>query len=227
MRRLSDRVPDEALQGLSFPFEVPVKLRLTATRGFRQGLENMVAGDGPKPGLVRERQRLRRPRTRWMPRTRLIVGAAVTTLAGTGGDVLDLGCGNGALLQRIEAATPGVVPLRHRHRPRSASSTRGWLLPVGTPTTSWPATSSTTTLSGPTGRRYALAVLMPGRLLEAGPERSAALRQRLRDRCQQVLVYAYDDWLERPGGLPGLAREAGLDPGTTPADARSAIVTIP
>ncbi len=224
VRRLSDRLPDEALQGLSFPFEVPVKLRLTATRGFRKGLENMVAGDGPKPDWYASDNGFTSEDAMDAAHAP-VVGAAVAALAGTGGDVLDLGCGNGALLQRIEAATAGVVPhgidvdairIEHARLVLPAHADNFVAGDLVDEDVIWPD-----------GRRYALAVLMPGRLLEAGPERSAALRQRLRDRCQQVLVYAYDDWLERPGGLPGLAREAGLDPGPTPADARSAIVTVP
>src|SRR4029453_8309413 len=69
------------------------------------------------------------------------------------------------------------------------------------------------------GRRYALALLMPGRLLEAGPERAARLRTRLRTACDRVLVYAYGDWLMRHGGLRGLAAAAGIRlPGTGPVE---------
>ena len=209
MRRLSDRVPDEALQGLSFPFEVPVKLRLTATRGFRKGLENMVAGDGPKPDWYASDNGFSSEDAMGAAHAP-VVGAVVAALAGTGGDVLDLGCGNGALLQRIEAATPGVVPygidvdasrIEHARLVLPAHADNFVAGDLVDDDVIWPD-----------DRRYALAVLMPGRLLEAGPERSAALRQRLRDRCRQVLVYAYDDWLERPGGLPGLAARPGSIP---------------
>jgi hypothetical protein len=223
VRRRSDHVPEEALQGLGFPFEVPVKLRLTATRGFRKGLENMVAVDGPKPGWYASDNGFASVEAMDAAHAP-VVEAAVAALGGTGGDVLDLGCGNGVLVQKIEAAAPGVVPhgidvdpARIEHArlvvPRHAGNfVAGDLLDD---TTVWPD-----------GRRYAIAVLMPGRLLEAGPERSAALLRRLRERCAQVLVYAYADWLERPGGLAGLAREVGLDPGAVPADASTAIVTV-
>jgi hypothetical protein len=60
------------------------------------------------------------------------------------------------------------------------------------------------------GRRFALAILMPGRLLETDEGRAAALRERLRQSCDRVLVYAYGDWLARAGGLADLACEAGL-----------------
>jgi hypothetical protein len=36
---------------------------------------------------------------------------------------------------------------------------------------------------------------MPGRLLEAGPERSAKLKATLKERCDHLLVYVYGDWL--------------------------------
>jgi hypothetical protein len=60
------------------------------------------------------------------------------------------------------------------------------------------------------GRRYALALLMPGRLLETDELRATALRERIRRRCDRVLVYAYGDWLTLAGDLTNLAREAGL-----------------
>jgi hypothetical protein len=77
----------------------------------------------------------------------------------------------------------------------------------------------------PTERRYALALLMPGRLLEAGAERAGRLSARLMAHCDQLLVYAYGDWLSRFGDLQGLARKAaislmGVAPGATAGLAR-------
>ena len=63
---------------------------------------------------------------------------------------------------------------------------------------------------------YSLALLMPGRLIEAGPARSRVLLQRLRERCRRVLVYAYGDWLTRYGGLGELCGRVGLALGSTP-----------
>jgi hypothetical protein len=60
------------------------------------------------------------------------------------------------------------------------------------------------------GRRYALALLMPGRLLEVAPTQAARLRARLAQQCDRVLIYAYGDWLTRHGSLKGLAAAAGL-----------------
>jgi hypothetical protein len=112
------------------------------------------------------------------------------------------------LLEKIVAAAPGAVPygidvdatrIEHARllQPRHAGNfVAGDLLDDEQ---LWPD-----------DRRYALAILMPGRLVEAGAARSQQLLERLRDRCDRVLAYAYDDWLERPDGLAGLAAEAGL-----------------
>jgi hypothetical protein len=60
------------------------------------------------------------------------------------------------------------------------------------------------------GGRYRLALIMPGRLLEIGPEAAAGLLTRLANECDTVLAYAYGDWLTRAGGLLGLLEAAGL-----------------
>jgi hypothetical protein len=59
-------------------------------------------------------------------------------------------------------------------------------------------------------RRYALVLLMPGRLLATDAPRAARLRERLRTHCERVLVYAYGDWLSRYGGLDRLVAATGL-----------------
>jgi hypothetical protein len=76
------------------------------------------------------------------------------------------------------------------------------------------------------GNRFALAIVMPGRFVEAGPERAAALRERLRTRCDQLLVYAYGDWLARAGGLTALARQAGLELLDQYVEERVALATV-
>ena len=65
------------------------------------------------------------------------------------------------------------------------------------------------------GSRYALAFVMPGRLLEVDDDAAARLRANLGAHCDRILLYAYGDWLTRTGGLASLARDAGftlLDP---------------
>ena len=110
VRREGTGFPAEGAHGLGPPFRVPVKLRLSTSRGFRRGLEH--AAEPPS-----------RARAAWYATDngfpsiaamndahRPVVEAAASALGRRGGNVLDLGCGNGALLEKLTAAAPGVVP---------------------------------------------------------------------------------------------------------------------
>jgi len=137
------------------------------------------------------------------------VVAAVAAALRRGGTVVDLGCGNGALLAKVVAEVPGVEPwgvdldpdrvghAAELHPEHADHFIAGDLFdPEGTV---WA-----------TGRTFDLALVMPGRLVEAGSERAAGLQELLRTRCRQNLVYAYGDWLERFGTLGALAAAAGM-----------------
>jgi hypothetical protein len=214
VRRQGEAYPADGAQGLAFPYRMPRRPLLTESRAFRRGLANPIpAGPSPSPCYASDNgfasvvamEQAHGP----------ILAVARSALSGRGGPILDLGCGNGALLQRIHGVNTAVVPFgidTERDRVEHARV----LLPgfadhfiAGDMFESdgiWPA-----------GRRYALALLMPGRLLEAGPERAARLVGRLTEHCDQLLVYAYGDWLTRFGDLRGLAREAGLSLPSGPA----------
>jgi hypothetical protein len=216
VRRPGSTHPAEGVRGLAFPFEVPVRLRLTGSRGFRKGLENAV--------------RLH-PRPQWYATDngfssvgamndahRPVVEAAVAALRQGGGNVIDLGCGNGALLERLAAAAPGAVPFGVDVDPQRIEHARQ--LHAGHADNFVSGDIFDSDQLWVEGRRFALAILMPGRLLETDQARAAALRERLRQSCDRVLVYAYGDWLTRDGDLAGLAKEAGLTvvgPGGQPA----------
>ncbi|HWC39179.1 MAG TPA: class I SAM-dependent methyltransferase [Acidimicrobiales bacterium] len=206
VRRRGSTHPPEGVRGVAFPFEVPVRLRLSQSRGFRRGLENAVRLH-PRPSWyatdngfssVGAMHEAHRP----------IVEAAVAALEGGGGNVVDLGCGNGALLERLATAAPGVVPFGIDVEPERIDHARQ--LHAGHRDNFVSGDLFDSDELWVDGRRYALAILMPGRLLEADDERAAALRQRLRESCDRVLIYAYGDWLPKFGDLAGLAREAGL-----------------
>jgi hypothetical protein len=138
---------------------------------------------------------------------RPIVALVADVLGDRGGRVLDLGCGSGALLEAITCAAPGVEPYgieidggrAARARVRLSASGgavfEGDLFALDDP---W------------TGPRWAVALVMPGRLLEAPAEAAARLRTRLASRCDRAIAYAYGDWLTRFGGLDELAAVAGL-----------------
>ena len=145
-------------------------------------------------GSVRRLDRAHRP----------IVRLALRVLENRPGNVIDLGCGNGALLRKIarnrQISVFGVdieqSRIEHAHLllPEFRDNFRcgdlfdnDWI---------WPAE-----------RRYALALLSPARLVEAGPQAAARLKERLAHRCDQILLYKYG-W--RLGSLQQLAEQTGM-----------------
>ena len=210
VRRQGDGYPVEGARGLGFPFPVPGGALYTQSLAFRRGLEHgsaRVPPAQPTPdwyatdngfGSVAAMEAAHAP----------IVAAATRLLGSAGGDVLDLGCGNGALLRTIRAAAPGAIPFGIDRDPGRIAHARelhpgfaghfrvGDLLDPESP---WAAE-----------RRYALILLMPGRLVEAGPDKAARLRESLARSGTRLLVYAYGDWLTRYGSLRALAETAGL-----------------
>ncbi|HEY3095229.1 MAG TPA: radical SAM protein [Acidimicrobiia bacterium] len=215
VQRHGDGYPAEGARGLDFPYRVPVKLHLTETRGFRRGLDHAGGTrNGHPPWYATDNgfSSITAMREAHAP----IIDAATEALAGAGGDVIDLGCGNGVLVQQIVQCASGAVPygidsdatrVEHAQRlqPEFAGNfVAGDLFDDESP---WAD-----------GRRFALAIVMPGRFLEVDARRAEVLRQRLRDHCDQVLVYAYGDWLADTD-MAGLAKKAGLsvlNPGDKP-----------
>lgn len=196
VRRPGDRYPCEGAQGVRFPYRRRPPRRLQP--GERAaGAPAGGAGDNGFSTAI-DMDAAHRP----------IVELAGRTLAGAAGLVVDLGCGNGELLEKIVGANPWLRPAgidqdpgrieraRARH-PRFASEF--WAGDLFEDERPWGD-----------GRRYALALVMPGRLLETTVERATRLRARLRTRCDRILVYAYADWLTRYGDLRELSAQAGL-----------------
>lgn len=120
--------------------------------------------------------------------------------------VLDLGCGTGALLDRLPAASRWGV---ERDPARAALAQQAPHLRILVADLfrlpDWQAWAS---------RQWDVVLLMPGRLLEAPAEAADRLRAWLRTAARALLVYAYGDWLAREWpsgrGLAALAEAAGL-----------------
>ncbi len=224
VRRAGEAYPAEGARGLSFPLRQPVKLRISESHGFKQGLEHAVRTPPPSwyasdNGFASE--------AAMDDAHRPIVALAASALAGRGGRVMDFGCGNGALLKKLAAAVPGVIPFGIDAEPARIKHARllqpdfrsnflvGDILDAevdaGQP---WDE-----------GSRFALGIIMPGRLLETGTDRANAIRERLRRSCDRVLVYAYGDWLASTS-LAELADQAGLTPLGEPNGDRVALATV-
>lgn len=201
--------PSEGAQGLNFPFLTPSSPILTESAGFKRGLENPISGQcSSAPWYATDNgfTTVAAMDNSHVP----ILKTANSVLAENPGLVLDPGCGNGALLRKLLDTNPSIVPfgvdfeasrIAHARQllPRFANNfVVGDLFDMES---LWPE-----------GRRYALAMLMPGRLLEVTPDKAARFRARLLAQCDRVLIYTYkDSWLVHHGTLRGLATAAGLE----------------
>jgi hypothetical protein len=148
---------------------------------------------------------------------RPIVVLAGRTLRSRPGRVIDLGCGNGALLRKIRAFCPGAVPYGIDREAERIAHARLLLPDV-------PAHLLAGDVLEVAGRtdlpeRFALALLSPRRLHEAGPVRSRPLLDWIRGHCDRLLVYAYGRGRTEFGDLAGFARAVGIE--VEPAHARA------
>jgi len=206
VRRRGSGFPAEGARGLASPYEAPVKLRVTETRGYQRGIEH-----GAEPQVIHDDwyhlDNGFSSRLGMRDAHRPLVAAAASALDGSGGAVIDLGCGNGALLAALRAVAPRVDPWGVERDPAKIAHA-ALLHPDHAPQL------IVGDLFGddvwPPGVRFALAFVMPGRLLEVDAAAAARLRAHLAARCDRILVYAYGDWLTRAGGLAELARDAGF-----------------
>lgn len=120
---------------------------------------------------------------------------------------LDLGCGDGQLLNQVTTEGYGVEMSRavvRRGRERRPASVTFW---EGT------IADRTATVAAHEPRFFDLALLMPGRLLEVTPEEATRVRAALAKTARRVVLYVYGDWLKKYGNLANLAKAAGYEVG--------------
>jgi len=207
VRRHGSAYPLEGAPGLAFPFRTPLKPLLTSSRGFERGLENPITPQNGHPVRYQAENEFSSNIAMAIDHEP-IVKLAVSAFLEKGGNVLDLGCGNGILLREIHQANSGIVPFGIDMDPSRVEHAQ-----LANPDFARNFTVGDMFESDqvwPKGRRYGLAVVMPGRFLEAGAEQAARLRGRLMEHCDQILVYASGEWLTRYQNLEGLASRAGF-----------------
>jgi Methionine biosynthesis protein MetW len=209
VQRQGETETDEGARGLNFPYQVPSKPLFTSSSAFRRGIENPISqlaehpdkyavNNGFSSRLVMDKAH------------QSIIEQAIAVLPNTSSTVIDLGCGNGALLKKIYEKNPTHIIPYGIEQEASRLENISLLLPqfVGN---FWVGDIFASEELWAQNRRYSLALLMPGRLLEVSPETAANLKKRLQQQCDRILIYAYGDWLTRYGSLAGLAKEAGLE----------------
>lgn len=173
VQKIGTIYPDEGATGLKFPFNLPDKLKVTESKSFLTGIGSSRAW---KDNGFTSQESMNRAHTSLIELLREYKGSVE--------HVLDLGCGNGLLLQRIEEEVfPGALlrgveidPDRvKRSIAPDAIITCGDIknLQLWTPPED-------------------LVIFMPGRLTEMAQEDAWNVVQQLRS-AQLVLLYAYGD----------------------------------
>lgn len=203
VRKHGDRYPVEGSIGLHFPFQTPDRTRLTEGRGFQIALKRSLVAEKDEGWLYRENgfasleamQKLHAP----------IVGFVREVLGEGGGRVLDLGCGNGALLDEISKHCRKVEPYGVEYNSVAVQHARQALPRFYSNISVGDIFDESVWASG---RRYALTLLMPGRLLEVEVVKAARLIEHVEAHSDAVVLYAYPD--RAHGSLAALAGKAGL-----------------
>jgi hypothetical protein len=123
--------------------------------------------------------------------------------------VLDLGCGNGALLRAICGLRAGVIPMGVEIASDCAHSAQRCLGELGGTIIVGDMFERTKIWEHPV--RYDVVLLMVCRLLEVSDERASRLIRHILNRARHLVVYAYDDeFIRHHGTLGDLARRGGL-----------------
>jgi hypothetical protein len=203
VRRTGATYPEEGAAGLGFPFRTPTRRSVTDSASFRRGLENPVVIRAARPDWYHTDNGFSSRGT--MTRLHAPIVALAHEALDHEGKVIDLGCGNGALVTQICSDRHELEPfgvdvnaeaINHAEvlQPVHAGN---FLVGDFFETALWEKTN-----------RYVLALLMVGRLSEVPPDRASALIDAIRNCCDQLLVYVYPDWCEQP--FDQLVARAGL-----------------
>jgi hypothetical protein len=198
------KFPNEGVTGLRFPYERPLRLLIMDSSGFHRGLENTIPATPVTPDWYHQDNGFSSPAG--MDAAHIpIVDFAQAELAGLQGNIIDLGCGNGVLLKKICNDSIELIPYGVDLKLDCIAHARQ-LLPQFEQNfihadffdvSAWPAA------------KYALGILMIGRLLEVSQEKADRLMAVLRSRCDRLLVYIYPGW-NNTNSLEAVVQKAGL-----------------
>jgi hypothetical protein len=198
--------PAEGAIGVRFPYQPPVRPAITTRRAYQRGVQNNIMRPAQqRPWYYTDNgfcsleamERLHQP----------IVALAHRQVRGAKGKVLDLGCGNGALLAKICNINAALVPVGVDFNKKALEHARE-LLPV----------FKTNFIEGDlfdnqlwAGQSYVLTLLMIGRLLEAEESRARKLISSAIDVSTNLLIYVYPNGTAR--SLHAIADRLGINLG--------------
>lgn len=110
--------------------------------------------------------------------------------------ILDLGCGNGRLLERLGGGVG--VEVDAARAARAAPDVRVTIADFAREFSAWEGD-------------WDLVLFMPGRLVELDGGDRGPLREALMSRAKRIICYAYGDWIGRYGSIDALMAEAWPD----------------
>ncbi len=205
VRRHGRSYPPEGAQGLVFPYSQPVHLRLTESPGYQKGLDHIQPASLPAwhytdngfqsaDGMNRAHQPL--------------IDVAKQTLQSTSGSILDLGCGNAALLLKICKDKSDFIPY-------GVEIHESKILHGQTLIPEYPDNLFVGDIFDSSGmwrnQQYDLVILMLGRLLEVDDLTRENLKNWLLISAKNIIVYVYPDYLQQDQTLSTLAEKAGIE----------------
>jgi SAM-dependent methyltransferase len=208
--------PDQGAAGLAFPFRAPAAMQITLSRAFRDGLENPIVpveepaeflntSDYFRDNGFSSRYAMDRSHRPILDLARDVLGA-ISPSPGDRIRVLDLGCGNGALVRKIAELHPGVVPAGIDLSPDKIARARRWQHQFEDEF----RVANLFDAEALDGGEIDITILMLGRLIEVPMATARQFLERLRDRTRHLLVYAYDDYIRQFGPLASMAAQVGI-----------------
>lgn len=164
--------PDEGARGNQFPFKTIHKLTLRSRDEYTDnGFKSRVAMDKAHSVVVE-----------------VVLGCVANAAGGVDlGKVIDLGCGNGALLEKIVDKAPWLVPCGIEKDPSKHQRAARRLLALD-PDLHIGDLHDGRHWNPP----YSVAVVSVNRFREVDLELARELLARLRDGCHKVVIYSYD-----------------------------------
>lgn len=197
VQREGTTYPAEGVTGLGFPYKPNPKLQLSKLRSFKKSVEDR--GLWTENGFSSLEA---------MTSSHDALIAALPEIP-KGGRILDLGCGNGALLSRIAGARKDLELHGVELEQDRVLSAAGRFVEA---IVYW---GDIFDLNG--GWRtshFDVVIFMPGRLEEVSPKKAGELVDWLRTNADSVLLYAYGDWTQQYGYIAG--KHFGLIPTKKP-----------